>query len=337
MPRELIHWHVVDRVLRERNLPEQVSRILERNLPIAMLGSFAHDVPYYFKAGHDDFEQIADYLHGKDGEDTFVPMKGIAGAILALSPERREPAWALLLGMLSHMAVDAVFHPMIFYFTGNYHDPDPAERPRAQSRHRLIEVYIDAWIEPQIRFPHGTGISTLLRSIGDRQVQQLADLLDSVLLPELFSGNGAPQKRWLSGFKQLGLYQRLFTSSTVGALIRGVSATGKLRGIDALFSFGRNRNRRFFDQVLCFQNPIDGSAHEATGQQLIDESVSLTREFMELLEPLVSGRETDAEAIFRGRIGPSLNFGLPGARADSAKHFSKQGLPLKGLNRLPNS
>ena len=143
MPREIIHWRVVQGLLKTPTLARTpiLYTTLNREIMSAYIGSIAHDVPYYYRAGHAPFERVADYIHGKDGEDSFEPIRRIAKQIMLSPRDQHATLWPFLFGMLSHIAADSVFHPAIFYYTGNYHDPDEKERHAAQARHRLFEVY----------------------------------------------------------------------------------------------------------------------------------------------------------------------------------------------------
>lgn len=337
MPRELFHWHIVDRTLASDALPPRCRAILERYRDVAYLGSFAHDVPYYYKAGTDSFENVADFMHGREGEDTFIAMRLLAREILKLDREKRDAGWALLLGMLSHLAGDAVFHPLIFYVTGNYHDPDPSERPRAQARHRLFEVYLESWIRPKVRFSHGERISRLIRSIGPSTMDILVSVLDRSLLSEHIDPTGkvVEGERWRSGFSQLSFYQALFISQPFGALFRGLTRVtrGRFDGIDALFTYGRAYPAAALDGILEYRNPVTGEETRGSLDELTERSVSLLLELIATVEPFAAGSESDAQRLFYNRFGPSLNFGLPKARADEAKYFSTTGFPLPGLRR----
>jgi hypothetical protein len=53
---------------------------------------------------------------------------------------------ALLIGMLSHMAADSCFHPLVYHATGNYYDPDPVKRSLCIQRHRGFEAALDVYL-----------------------------------------------------------------------------------------------------------------------------------------------------------------------------------------------
>jgi len=339
MPRELVHWRVVQAVLEHPRLAENkvLFSSLHREKLSAYLGSLAHDVPYYYRAGHDPFEQVADYLHGKEGEDTFDPIRQLAAAILVRPPDEQISLWPFLFGMLTHMAADIVFHPMIFYFTGNYHAEDAEERHRAQARHRLFEVYLESWIRPRVQFSFGTTLQQLLTQNRDRNNRFAANVLDSILLPEIiwpekFHGVEA-ERRWLSGFKQLAFYQRLFVSPAIGAGFRGFTKLSGKRflGIDALFNFGRKEPSQALHGPLKFRNPVSGENCSASLDEMLQESIELSIEYILLFEPLVSGATREVDAVLGNILGSSLNYGAPRAKVEYGMFFSPDGFPLPGL------
>ena len=52
----------------------------------------------------------------------------------------------MLIGMLTHSAADSCFHPLVYQETGNYYDPDPAQRTRAVQLHRRFETMLDVYL-----------------------------------------------------------------------------------------------------------------------------------------------------------------------------------------------
>jgi hypothetical protein len=50
---------------------------------------------------------------------------------------------AFVCGFLTHVALDTVFHPCIYYLSGNYYHECPEERAMSTTRHRIIESWLD--------------------------------------------------------------------------------------------------------------------------------------------------------------------------------------------------
>ena len=307
-----------------------------REILCVYLGSIAHDVPYYYRGGHHPFEQVSDKLHGKNGEDTFDIIRSLTRGILARPPQEQITLWPFLFGMLTHIATDSVFHPAVFYFTGNYNDQDAARRAQAQARHRLFEVYLDSWLKPESRFEWGYYVKSLLLANREQNNDLICELLEEAASLTAL-GLHDPKKpdtepHWKSGFKQYGIIQRLFLSNAAGALMKLLAAAsrGKLTGIEALFSLGREPNV-FFESPLEYKNPVTGQEFKATVDELLQQSIDRSAEYITLFDPLVSGESNDIDAVLGGVVGPSLNYGTTHSKAEDGVFYSPEGVPLKGL------
>lgn len=349
MPRELVHWHVVTTAASrlESAGANPLAEACRRYPELMCLGSVAHDAPYYYRMGEDPFEAIADVLHAKDAQDSLDPMRALVHATLGQTAEQsgpsaamRQAAAAFLFGMLSHIAADTQFHPLVFYVTGNYHDPHPLERALAQGRHRLFETYLDSWIRPRCSFAHGYSIGSLLDA-SEAELEYLTSILETHITPEQW---GAPpgassndSRRWYHAFRAIAKFQTLFLSSAVGALVRVATLTRNptVRGIDALFSFARLRPQPYFDSALCFLNPVSGVEECTTTEALLEQSVLETIRFGRYVNIALEGALEPGADPFPEMIGGSLNFGIPQVLASSATYYSPTGAPLPGLTRGP--
>lgn len=340
MPREIIHWDVVCRSIElTRNQAPAVYAVLDNNRAAACVGALAHDALYYFKWGASPFVRIAESLHGTYGEDTFVPLRRYAERICELNQTARAPQWAFLLGMVSHLIVDICFHPLVYYFTGNYNDENESKRDEARREHRLLEVYLDEWHRPNAIL-HGNGkMKTLLRQMG-KDLKPITNELDLVFAPDKFSSirdfmpaNIEIRGTWLAGLKDISLCQSYFYSPIIGPLVRGLSSIlgGKLKETDALFRLGRTRPFVLFNSALEYKNPVTGEVHKTTVKELHDSCVSESVTLFTRFEPLLRGESTDVQAVLGNIQGRSLNVGVYATPTSKATFFSSAGLPLPGL------
>ena len=144
MPKEITHWRLAERV--GQSLGEGPLRQAVRACPKAfMLGSVFHDCGYY--AGDSrryDVASLADRLHGAKGEDTFEVLR--LAVTRCVNQPISPPAVSFLAGLATHIAADCVFHPFVYYFTGNYYDSRLERRRAARRAHRRLEVLIDLFV-----------------------------------------------------------------------------------------------------------------------------------------------------------------------------------------------
>ena len=344
MPREIVHWKVLQeacKAAREAKL-ERVARILETRLPESYLGAIGHDVPFYYRFGTDPFISVAWRLHGKLGEDTLDPLRWLGEQIEGTANLNNcQGCWAFLMGMITHYAADVAFHPLVFFFTGRYSDPDPLKRRLAQGRHRLFEVYLDSWFRPRTLAPFNHSISKTLGALNRQSKADIFALLEDVLIPEKCSPEikqvdikeAILQTRWSHGFQQMATLQKLFFSNFVGGILRLAHhlSNDRLIGYDGLSSFGRWKPEKIFDKTISFLNPVSGEEMEKHVEDLLEEAVSISLELFESIEITLQDGSPSNSPLFSGRYGKSLNFGLEKTTGEQAVYFSEAGFPLKGL------
>lgn len=336
MPRELVHWTVLETARTRLDPQSAVYRSLQLGSATARLGAIIHDVPYYYRRGHDRFETIAESLHGTAGEDTLTPIRTLSRVVLDAPPGSRDKTWPLVLGMLTHIAADIVFHPLVFYLTGNYHDPDPEQRHFAQTRHRLFETHLESWMLAQ-RPPLETRVvGQVIRRAGP--LHDTFSILDESLNEKTLGLGGdvaPPPGRWMAAVTEHARYQRLFLSPALGAAIRigRYVAPRPLRPIDALFRFGREPSSPKLEGLLEYRNPATGAQRRATLAQLLEEAIDLSVTLIKRWEPLVGGSSKDVDGTVGDMKGASLNVGVVGASSHTLSHFAPEGFPLPGLER----
>lgn len=352
MPREILHWKVLEKAqshLRERGDAPSVLDSLETERAAAYLGALTHDAPYYYKFGGDAFQEAAEYLHGSPGNDTLLPLLIACSEIQKKSnKEEKRLLFAFVLGMLSHAVSDWNFHPFVFYFTGNYNHPVPEARREARRRHRLLETYLDTWFREGTRFWNDYLLLSSMRDLGPR-LDTVCKLLDAVMVPECLEYHGrgegvdrefiaqlrvrSVEGRWRASISYLVYLQYSFLSPSLGAVAHLLKTLiPSLAQNEVLFSRGRLQPLPRFSMPFQFQNPVSGESRTVDVNTLFDEASKECAEFFARFEPLVAGSDEDVFSLFKGSEGKSLNFGIPKAAVEKAKHFSSVGLDMPGLS-----
>lgn len=326
MPRELIHWGVIERVF-NRVLAERprLDGIVVPHLAAGKVGAVAHDAPYFLRGGKQCFEYAAKTLHGYAGEDTLQPLRNFVSLIRSqIAPSEQAPYWAFLIGMISHVVTDSHFHPFVYYCTGDYYHPDKEERSAARARHRLFEVQLDAWFLESYS-ERKAYLSASLRELPDSLKETLFAFLGSSVPPPAgaAAGRDSPDKQWKKAFAKYSWSQRLFHSASAGAAVRTLAAVGgsRLRELDALFSYGRNGLPMLRERKLSYRNPVTGVWQHKGLTALVDKSVEDSLTLVRALEPFILGQAHNTSVPWSAITGPSLSFGLAGSRAEDARFF----------------
>ncbi|MDT8272140.1 MAG: zinc dependent phospholipase C family protein, partial [Desulfomonilia bacterium] len=144
MPKENTHLFFSHGLLED--LPgDELLRELSLNIDAYYLGAVLPDSFYY--SADNSVASISAFIHGKDGNPTNTLIFEV------LDQEPRGADLALILGFITHCALDIVFHPVIYYLSGNYYDPDPKNRSRATYWHRHLETGLDIALDNTLRMP----------------------------------------------------------------------------------------------------------------------------------------------------------------------------------------
>jgi hypothetical protein len=303
----------------------KVAELIERHKISALLGAMAPDVPYYYGFGASSFENAAERIHGKDGEDTFDAIRDFAVHLSDVKGDERDYLSSFIIGFISHCIADWHFHPMIYYLTGDYYNSDSKKRALVQAYHRAFEVYLDAWFGEQTPSLWGdVKVSKLLRLEGSR-FKAVCEMLSRSSTCTFEVMEEGP-KAWRKGYQDLGLIQALCLSSPVGHGFRSLNKLlgGKLAPLAALAKAGRPFDKASFEQPITYKNPLTGVGAEERIDSLrdkaVDEFVSIVRQ----LEPLWLGTSADLRELLSDLKGKSLNVGLVGEKTSDAKFYSPE-------------
>lgn len=342
MPREIVHWDILNRAvgrLSKESHPD-LWRIAHEHPLCLALGAVAHDAPYYRHGGGSRFEWVGSLLHGIGGgtplADTLRPLSSFGAAVsMQEDGETRDAGIAFLMGLLSHYAVDVIYHPPIFFFTGDYYAVDERERSNARARHRLFEVYLD-----EDRSAHGTNfpwpvsIQTMLDEISNSTLRVVDEALAQAVTegvtmydPELV--RSLPQE-WNRSLREMARFQMLFLSPVWGAIAQGLNriSRDRLHQFEVLFARGRRGHHGIFHEPWNYHNPLSGAAATTSLFQLDEQAIDLTLQlFSKVQVALVAGSLTSDTLA----NGVSLNYGLADGAPEDAAHFSAQGFQLPGL------
>jgi len=312
MPKEITHWFVAERTA--ERLCGTCLGDSALGCPNALkMGAVFPDIPYYLTGTSKLAEMaavVANEYHGMHGEDTYVLLR----TLLAWSSGHVHPAHkAFLTGVVSHLQTDMVFHPCIFFMTGNYHDADPVKRTRAVRDHRRFEVMLDFHVCRVLgQKPQYFKARKFWKSLECRQLLGWAE--EDKERPELGVMLKMAVKKFLTA-------QGLFPNPAVSLIadVLDPFLTDSLKELTALFYrpvpiYLRER----LCGIMKYQNPVSGKTCFASVDDLLEQAVEKSIALCKWLESVLAGKNN---ASFSER-GPSLNFGIIGADISLARYFA---------------
>ncbi len=141
MPKERSHLLFASEVL-DRLDNEPLQQLIRRRAPAYYLGTIVPDLKNYDLFSFGEFAHVSDFIHELVETDE-------TGLIFPMLEKIRQGAWldeertAFVMGYITHAVSDAVFHPLIFYFSGNIYDPDLRQRNKSIASHMFLETSLE--------------------------------------------------------------------------------------------------------------------------------------------------------------------------------------------------
>lgn len=312
MPKELTHWHIAREAL-QRGVPAQVGELIECNPPLYYIGAIAHDIAFYdfSKPSEVNIERVANQLHGVNGENTLVPL--IEMMETALSQNNKNTQLALLLGMLTHFVTDSIFHPMVYYMSGNYFAENPEERGKAVFRHRLLETAIDLWLENADPIEYPSDLIHLWRETGEAG-REAFDLLVGY-----YAHLGNKSSNFKKSWRNYRYIQSAYSWSTPWRILAFYRRLGHLsvEKYEALF-YSQSLNLSFFDSRIDWLHPVTGTPYKMTLEELYKVCVE---KVITLFEQLNTQSIEKWPLLLRELQPLSLDSGLPYVPVTQMKYF----------------
>ncbi|MDD5168831.1 MAG: zinc dependent phospholipase C family protein [Syntrophales bacterium] len=310
MPKEITHWIVAMKTA--ERLGETAAGGSVISCPNALrLGAVFPDILYYSIGAKASYRSLAHKFHGSSGGDSYELLRQIAAAIPG-SPYR-SAFMAFLAGVVCHIRTDSVFHPLIYYLTGNYEDSDLRRRTHAVQGHRSLESLIDLYFcgghrhlkdysfrnyltHIEIPLPHIWGRLSF-KNGGDIEDRSLIAAMEAALRNFRIM-QGLSRSRNLSRLLDAAAPYLSHTAQEIIALFYSPALDASLTRISG---------------ALAFRNPLTGDSEETTLSDLFTRAVESSLTLFKKIEAAMQNRDT----LFLSEKGPPLSFD-PTDHADGA-------------------
>jgi hypothetical protein len=268
MPKEITHWIVAQKAA-DCAPDSHLKRVIKDNMSLYLAGSALVDSPYYAFIGGDKnlFAKAGARLHGIGGGSPFTAVLQVPAIAMGVDGNR---ALAFTLGALTHIIADTAFHPMVYYLTGDYDDPDAARRKKAVTLHRLLETWMDVWFAKSVTLENGGSVlrSTVGPRRGGKALTQLAS--------SLFFARGEMGAHTLIAVASHAIIQASFKRRWIATLtgFYGRTARRDMGEFTALFYPPATAEPPlFFSKPIRYKNPFTGEAFEESLDDIAERAV----------------------------------------------------------------
>ncbi len=304
MPKEYTHWCLAE-TIRSDLAAEQphIAALVAENPYMYLIGAVAPDILFYYHSGpaRELFRGRAVSLHGDQGYNTLQPVSFML-AELGYQPE--APALSFLCGYLTHVAVDSVFHPLVYYFAG-----------LDRREHHAVESILDLYYMAEQSLPNRGLMSENLSRAEISRVEMLG-----LIGRTLFCGRPYPAAELRACLRSYQSSQRFFWNPLLAGLAVFMSWFSRdMRPFVTSFylpSFKKLAGR--FTEPVKYRHPVTGTWHCSTVKELAASAREKALKFMADLNAGLEGK-TNLPA------GPNLHTGLPDRGREALVHRSEKG------------
>ena len=295
MPKELTHWILADRALAGLGEGSRLREILQDHHDSYLGGAVLPDTLLHLTRGPHATAalSLAKCFHDTAG-NSFAPLIRAEQSF----PDGLPPATlACLLGVVTHMQADIVFHPFVYALAGT----------AGIARHYRLETDID------VHFLKG-GARLKVRHVADLMTPATRSILVGTCAL-LFDPDGRLPRQELERALKLhcsfqGLYNRTFCKLAVrlAALLAGAPFREQRH---LFYPLKCLRKDRFGADAVEWQHPVSGEVRLTSLDQLADETVQRITTLFEHIDTKGSLadvlRDSPGENLLTGMHGACLN------------------------------
>jgi Zinc dependent phospholipase C len=303
MPKYITHWILAEKAYQGLNDQSVLKQSIARGKTSYLMGSVVPDTPFYLIYGKDGrvMNGIAESLHDTRN-NSFRFLADVAADYEHAMP---EPIMAMLLGIITHIYADAVFHPFVYYFSGPPMGNSKI-RKKSAARHHTLETYLDLYVKKEFQVPHQGKFSAYLKHMEIETPRFLE------ILARLFAVSGEHGLRMIKkSIRMNAVIQGLFDKRSPRLLL---DCLNLVPGIDMahfkghFYPYLRPDPDDLFQSALEFRHPVTGAPSLFSVERFIDLTVQRVLEaFYDMGEAYK--KNEPLSAVFNRMKGPNLYTG----------------------------
>jgi hypothetical protein len=323
MPRDITHWLLAADTAALVPADSFYGAAARDRPALRALGAVLHDVLYYAPPALSRFAWLANQLHCEAGEDSFAPVRALHQAVhelRAASSPLAADLGAFLVGFVTHVHVDATFHPLVYYHTG-LPDPNGRMSSTVAQAHRRLEALIDLHFVGSLSALDKYSLRSYLAEAGT--CAQLLTLIVARVLVD--PGKRAELATTLAAsWARFGRAQAVFRRRPLAGAAYALRRLWPDWGREIVALGYAPMLRTLLPRVagaIEFRHPVTGAPGSTSLATLRWTATAAAVATLARLEATPR-----AAAPLAGEVGPTLEAGLPGVGAAALVHCAPERL-----------
>ncbi len=265
-----------------------------------LYGAVAPDSCFHYLLGPcSSVVKNAGHIFHTFNSDSLIPIL----EFLKKFPREDPDALAFAAGLCCHIVTDTCFHPMVDYFSGM-----DGLHKGATIRHRMFETALDL----HFRFINKIDGSENMLHYVLKNLEVSNDRLACFLKKSFSMDNAECQKYLFYALKSHHFLNRLFTNDKIHSFAKLLShfMPGFFEEYEVLFyPFKTPVKFKFFDQRLNYKNPVTGTDHRQSIEDLSKKTVDAVLLLLSIIDASMRSGEDLSDVIFNSslpKIAPCL-------------------------------
>jgi len=270
LPKELTHWIVAERACKELSRDSRLFGVIDHYKKEYLAGAVLPDTLLHLFSGPHAKSALsaAGRFHNTD-ENSYEPLISVEAE---LGQELSDPVLSCLLGVITHMQSDIVFHPYIFALTGT----DDI------GRHYKLETEIDMYLTSNRLQPPVNKLLDLVTPETEKTIISVAELLFSTTF-QLSCVTFSDSLRLHCRFQSM--YSKNFWKFAVKLLgmFLGKPYSQQRHLFYPIELLGK-QDFKHMSETIEWEHPVSGEARKSNVDELVADAVSRTVEVFRRIE-----------------------------------------------------
>jgi hypothetical protein len=313
MPKEITHWTIAEESRNQLEQMDDLKRIIDNHIHLYYIGAVVLDTPFYCLWGSKKQELLkaAQHIHNHAGNG-LLPVQRLLDHQGMQLP---EATWALILGMITHVWADAIFHPLINYFSGD--KKNPQNRKKAKYRHHYLETMLDLHFIDQVELINHLHFKI---SYANKELDEAAFL--RALMIVFWNGPTIQDKILKKALSFHSAVQKSFTKKwplRILQFLNWIPGVSLLPSIALFYPRITPIHLPFFNQSLSFRHPFSGEEIETSIARLKAGCITNIQATFKLVNKYLTSEKTGQPLQLH--VAPNLNTGIIHSLAEDMRYF----------------